>query len=128
MEFITDYTLRSDGELRMFIDGIEYMQFENVESMHEAKLLVEEENLKLTINHFSESNKRYWAVRVVGLVAKFTNEKLITTEELMDKSVSMDDLLSLHDALKSLKSLTDMINVRNMAVDFVGNLTNPNLN
>jgi len=128
MEFITDYTLRSDGELRMFIDGIEYMQFENVESMHEAKLLVEEENLKLTINHFSESNKRYWAVRVVGLVAKFTHEKLITTEELMDKSVSMDDLLSLHDALKSLKSLTDMINVRNMAVDFVGSLTNPNLN
>ena len=107
---------------------IEYMQFKNVESMHEAKLLVDEENLKLTINHFSESNKRYWAVRVVGLVAKFTHEKLVTTEELMDDNVSMDDLLSLHEALNSLKKLTDMISIRNMAVDFVGSLTKPNLN
>ena len=128
MNYIKDYKLENDGTLIMYIDNVEYMRFNNVDSMYEAQLLIAEENTKLIANHVSETNKRYHVLNVLTLVKEFTPEAIVTEKELMDESVSIDDLLTLVEALSSLRQLKDIIKMRNIAVDFVSELKNINLN
>jgi len=128
MNYIKDYKLENDGTLIMYIDNVEYMRFNNVDSMYEAQLLIAEENTKLIANHVSETNKRYHVLNVLTLVKEFTPEDIVTEKELMDESVSIDDLLTLVEALSSLRQLKDIIKMRNIAVDFVSELKTINLN
>jgi len=117
MKYIKEYTLDTKGKLTLFIDGVEFTSFDNVDSLMEAKLIIDEENHKLITNHFSEKNKKYWVIQIMNMIKAYTPEELISEEELM--ACEMDDLLNVHSALYGLSNLMDIIKLRNASFDIL---------
>jgi len=117
MKYIKEYNLGTNGELTLFIDGVEYNTFFNVDSIFEAKLLIDAENDKLMAEHFGDGNKKYWVIQITNMIKAYTPEDLITEAELME--CDMETLLNVHTALHGLSSLMDMIKLRNASVDIL---------
>jgi len=117
MKYIKEYNLGTNGELTLFIDGVEYNTFFNVDSVFEAKLLIQEENKKLMREHFGKGNKKYWVLQIMNMINAYTTEHLITEAELME--CDMETLLNMHTALHGLSNLMDIIKLRNASVDIL---------
>jgi len=117
MKYIKEYTLGTNGELTLFIDGVEYNTFFNVDSVFEAKLLIQEENNKLMREHFGKGNKKYWVLQIMNMINAYTTEHLITEAELME--CDMETLLNMHTALHGLSNLMDMVKLRNASFDIL---------
>jgi hypothetical protein len=48
-KFITSYSIDDNGTLHTFIGDLKHITFSNVDSIFEAELLIEEENLNILI-------------------------------------------------------------------------------
>lgn len=52
---ITSYFIDDEGTLHTFIDEKKHITFSNVESTHQAEILIEEENRELLLQSFNDA-------------------------------------------------------------------------